>query len=110
MLYLLRTQLLNQLGFPDINTMKNIVQHQRFPSLHERLNAVTEIAMELLFSLLMNASLEYVDSLLPVEFVVSNEGGHALFEILQPVLMMTAVTTSLLVKVAILVNSLTSSS
>ena len=54
MLYLLRTQLLNQLRFPDINTMQNIVQIQRFSSLHERLNAVTEIATELLFSLLMN--------------------------------------------------------
>ena len=49
----------------------------------------------------LNADLEYLDSLLPVEVVVSDEGGHAPLEILQPVLMMTTVTTSLLVKVPI---------
>ena len=38
MLYLLITQLLNKFRFPNINTMQNIVQLQRFPSLHERLN------------------------------------------------------------------------
>ena len=54
MLYLLRTQLLNQFRFPNINTMQNMVQIQRFPGLHERLNVGTEIAMQLLFSLLMN--------------------------------------------------------
>jgi hypothetical protein len=45
----------------------------------------------------LNASLEDLDGLFPVEVVVSNEGSHALFEILQPVLMMTAVTASLFV-------------
>ena len=34
--------------------MQNLVQLQRFSSLHERLNAVAEIAIELLFSLLMD--------------------------------------------------------
>ena len=53
-LYLLPTQLLNQLRFPDSNTMQNIVQIQWFPSLHERLNVGTEIAMQLLFSVIMN--------------------------------------------------------
>ena len=53
-LYLLLAQLLNQLRFPDINTMKNLLQIQRFPSLHERLNVGTEIAMQLLFSVIMN--------------------------------------------------------
>ena len=46
----------------------------------------------------LNTSLEYIDSLLPAEIIVSDEGGHAPFEILQPVLMMTTVATSLLVK------------
>jgi hypothetical protein len=143
MLNLLRTQLLNQFRFPDINTMKNIVQLQRSPSLHERLNAVTEIAIGLLFSLLMNgraishggiisdlshshveilqplmmlkvpvrgirsirvqqnASLEYLDSFLPIKVVVTDECGDAALEILQPILMMTTVTTSLLVRVPI---------
>ena len=45
----------------------------------------------------LNADLEYLDSLLSVEVVVTNEGGHAPFEIMKPVLMMIAVTTSLLV-------------
>ena len=45
----------------------------------------------------LNASLEHLDGLLPVDVVVTNEGSHAPFEILQPVLMMTAVTTSFLV-------------
>ena len=44
-----------------------------------------------------NASLEYIDSLLPVEVVVADEGGHAPFEIMKPVLMVTAIATSLLV-------------
>ena len=43
------------------------------------------------------ASLEYLDSLLPAEVVVTNEGSHAPLEIMKPVLMMTAVTASLLV-------------
>ena len=54
MLYLLLTQLLNQFRFPDINTMKNLVQLQRFASLHERLNVSAEILMQLLFSILMD--------------------------------------------------------
>ena len=47
------------------------------------------------------ADLEYVDSLLSVEIIVTNEGGDAALEILKPVLMMTTVTTSLLVRVPI---------
>ena len=47
------------------------------------------------------AGLENLDSLLPIEVVVTNEGSHAPLEILQPVLMMTTVATSLLVKVPI---------
>ena len=45
----------------------------------------------------LNADLEDLDGLLPVDVVVSDEGGHAAFEIMKPVLMMTAVTASLLV-------------
>ena len=45
MFYLLSPNLLNQLRFSNINTMKNILQIQRFPSLHE--------LMQLLFSVLM---------------------------------------------------------
>jgi hypothetical protein len=45
----------------------------------------------------LNADLEYLDSLLPVEVVVTDEGRHTPFEILQPVLVVTAVATSLLV-------------
>ena len=45
----------------------------------------------------LNAGLEYIDSLLPVEVVVADEGGHAPFKIMKSVLMMTAVTASLLV-------------
>ena len=43
------------------------------------------------------ADLEYVDSLLPVEVVVADEGSHASLKILKPVLVVTTVTTSLLV-------------
>jgi hypothetical protein len=50
----------------------------------------------------LNADLEYIHSLLPVEVVVTNEGGDAPFKIMKPILMMTAVTASLLVKVPIL--------
>jgi hypothetical protein len=53
LLYLLLAQLLNQFRFPDINTMHNLLQIQRFSGLHERLNVVTEIAMQLLFSVIM---------------------------------------------------------
>ena len=44
------------------------------------------------------ASLEDLDGLLPVEVVVTDEGRHAPLEILQPILMMITVATSLLVK------------
>ena len=47
------------------------------------------------------ASLENIDSFLPIKIVVTDEGRHAPFKILQPVLMMTTVATSLLVKVQI---------
>ena len=50
----------------------------------------------------LNTDLEDLDGFLPVDVVVTDEGGHAPFEILQSVLMMTAVTASLLVKVPIL--------
>ena len=40
------------------------------------------------------ADLEYVDSLLSVEIIVTNEGGHAPFEIMKSVLMMTTVISS----------------
>ena len=46
-----------------------------------------------------NTGLEYLDSFLPIKVVVTDEGGHAPFEILQPVLVVTTVTASLLVKV-----------
>ena len=45
----------------------------------------------------LNASLEYLDSLLPVEIIIADKGVDAALEILQPVLMMTTVATSLLV-------------
>ena len=44
-LNLLLAQLLNKFRFSNINTMQNIVQIQRFASLHERLNVSAEIAM-----------------------------------------------------------------
>ena len=47
-----------------------------------------------------NASLEYI-GLLPAEVLVTDEGGHAPLKILQPVLMMTTVATSFLVKIPI---------
>jgi len=50
----------------------------------------------------LNADLEYLDGLLPVEVVVGDEGSHAPFKIMKPVLMMTAVTASLLVKIPLL--------
>ena len=43
------------------------------------------------------AALENLDSLLSVEVIVTNEDGHAPLEIMKPVLVMTAVTPSLLV-------------
>ena len=45
----------------------------------------------------LNAGLEYLDSLLPVEVVVVDESIDAALKILQSVLMVTAVTASLLV-------------
>jgi len=41
----------------------------------------------------LNADLEDLDSLLPVEVVVTDEGGDAPFEIMKPVLVVTAVTS-----------------
>jgi len=55
----------------------------------------------------LNAGLEYLDSLLPVEVVVTDESGDAALEIMKPVLMMTAVATSLLVPVTFIYNSYT---
>jgi len=49
----------------------------------------------------LNAGLEYLDSLLPVEVVVADEGGDAPLKIMKSVLMMTTVTTSVLVKVPV---------
>jgi hypothetical protein len=43
------------------------------------------------------AALEDLDSLLPIEVIVANEGGYAPLKILKPVLMMTTVTASLFV-------------
>ena len=40
----------------------------------------------------LNAALEYLDGLLPVDVVVGDEGSHAPFKIMKPVLMVTAVT------------------
>ena len=48
-----------------------------------------------------NANLEYLDSFLPIKVVVTDECGDAALEILQPILMMTTVTPSLLVKIPI---------
>ena len=39
----------------------------------------------------LNTGLEYLDSLLPVEVVVGDEGSHAPFEVMKPVLMMPTV-------------------
>ena len=49
----------------------------------------------------LNTDLEYLDDLLPVEVIVTNECSHAPFEIMKSVLMVTTVTTSLLVRVPI---------
>ena len=40
-----------------------------------------------------NASLEYLDSLLPAEIIVADKGGQRPFEIMKPVLVVTAVTS-----------------
>jgi hypothetical protein len=45
----------------------------------------------------LNADLEYLHGLLPIEVVIADEGGHAPFKILKSVLMMTTVTTNLFV-------------
>ena len=47
----------------------------------------------------LNAGLEYLDSFLPIKIVVTDEVGDAPFKILQPVLVVTTVATSLLVKI-----------
>ena len=51
------------------------------------------------------ADLEDLHSLLPVEIVVADEGGDASFEIMKPVLMMTAVTFLPSVPVTFIYNS-----
>jgi len=50
----------------------------------------------------LNAGLEYLDGLLPVEVVIADKVADAPLEILKSVLMMTTVTPSLLVKIPIL--------
>ena len=45
----------------------------------------------------LDAGLEYLDGLLPVEVVIADKVADAPLEILKSVLMMTAVTASLLV-------------
>ena len=50
----------------------------------------------------LNADLKYIDGLLSVEVVVANKSVDAPLEIPKSVLMVTAVTASLLVKVPIL--------
>ena len=50
----------------------------------------------------LNAGLEYLHGLLPIEVVITDESGAAPLEIMKSVLMMTTVTTSLLVKIPIL--------
>ena len=47
MLYLLLAQLLNQFRFPDINTMKNILQTQRFTRSPKRLDVATDVLLPL---------------------------------------------------------------
>jgi hypothetical protein len=47
----------------------------------------------------LNADLEYLDGLLPVEVVVADKVADAPFEITKSVLMVIAVTASLLVEV-----------
>jgi hypothetical protein len=49
----------------------------------------------------LNADLKHLNGLLPVEIIVTDEGGDAALEIMKPVLVVTAVTTSLLVDVPI---------
>ena len=57
----------------------------------------------------LNAALEDLDGLLPIEVVVTNEGSHTPLKIMQPVLVVTAITTSLR-RYQYSVNSLISSS
>ena len=47
----------------------------------------------------LNADLEDLHCLLPVKVVIADEGVDTPFEIMKPVLVVTAVTTSLLVKI-----------
>ena len=47
------------------------------------------------------ADFEYIYSLLPVEVVVGNKGVDAAFEIMKPVLVVTAVAASLLVEIPV---------
>jgi len=53
-----------------------------------------------------NASLEYLDGLLPVEVVVADEGGQRPFEILKPVLVVTTVISSPSVPVTLMNHNL----
>ena len=55
----------------------------------------------------LNAALEDLDGFLPVEVIVADEGGDASFEIMKPVLMMTAVTFLPSVPVTFIYNSYT---
>ena len=54
----------------------------------------------------LNADLEYLDSLLPVEVVIGDEGSHAPFEILKPVLVVTTVISSPSVPVTLMNHNL----
>ena len=54
MLYLLLAKLLNQLRPPAIDLKQYVLQRSLFTCSHERLNVSAEIAMQLLFSVLMN--------------------------------------------------------
>ena len=54
----------------------------------------------------LNATLEYVDSLFPVEVVISDESGDAPFKILKPVLVVTTVISSPSVPVTLMNHNL----
>ena len=56
---------------------------------------------------MLNADLENLHSLLPVEVVVADEGGDASLEIMKPVLVMTAVTSLPSVPVTFIYNPYT---
>ncbi len=54
----------------------------------------------------LNASLEYLDSLLPAEIIVADKGGQRPFEILKPVLVVTTVISSPSVPVTLMNHNL----